>query len=65
MAIYKQGDVVRLKSDHLVEGAIIGIIEGGQEIRYQVLTGSIGIQTYYESQLESKELKSEQKLSYL
>lgn len=59
MAIYRQGDVVCLKSDHLVEGAIIGIIEGGQEIRYQVFTGNLGIQTYYESQLESKELKSE------
>lgn len=45
MAIYKQGDMVRLKSDYLVEGAIIGVIEGGQEIRYQVFTGSLGIQT--------------------
>lgn len=32
MAIFKQGEVVRLKSDHLVEGAVIGIVEAGREI---------------------------------
>ena len=62
MAIFKQGEVVRLKSDHLVEGAVIGIIEAGREIRYQVFTSSSGIQTYYESQLEPKELKEELEL---
>lgn len=62
MAIYKQGEVVRLKSDHLIEGAIIGIIESEHEIRYQVFTAGAGIQTYYESQLEPKEIKSDLEL---
>lgn len=62
MALYKQGDVVRLKSDHLVEGAVIGIVDSGSEIRYQVFTSGSGIQTYYESQLETKELKKELEL---
>ena len=52
MAKFSQGEMVRLKSDHLIEGAVIRIIEGGTETRYQVFTSVLGKQTYYESQLE-------------
>ena len=52
MAKFNQGEMVRLKSDHLIEGAIIRIIEGGTETRYQVFTSAFGKQTYYESQIE-------------
>ena len=52
MAKFSQGEMVRLKSDHLIEGAVIRIIEGGTETRYQVFTSALGKQTYYESQLE-------------
>ena len=58
MARFAQGDVVRLKSDNSIEGAVINVLEGSGEIRYQVFTGTMGIQTYYESQLVSKEIKS-------
>ena len=58
MARFAQGDVVRLKSDNSIEGAVINVLEGSGEIRYQVFTGTMGIQIYYESQLVSKEIKS-------
>ena len=58
MARFAQGDVVRLKSNNSIEGAVINVLEGSGEIRYQVFTGTMGIQTYYESQLVSKEIKS-------
>ena len=51
MARFAQGDVVRLKSDNSIEGAVIKVFEGSGEIRYQVFTGTMGIQAYYESQL--------------
>lgn len=50
MSKFKQGQVIRLKSDKSVTGAITNIIEGYPENRYQVFTAS-GIQTYYESQI--------------
>ena len=52
MAIFNLGDVVCLKSDHSIQGAVIRIIEGGAETRYVVFTSSLGKQTYYESQIE-------------
>ncbi len=59
MSKYDQGDLVHLKSDPSVEGAIIGMTEGDAETSYQVFTGKYGVQTYYESQLESKPLVSD------
>jgi len=56
---FNQGELVRLKSDASVEGAIVGVLTGGAETRYQVYTGKLGLQTYYESQLESKILEPE------
>ena len=50
MSEFKQGQVVSLKSDKNITGAIISVIEGYPETRYQVFTAS-GVQTYYESQI--------------
>lgn len=48
---YKPGDMVRLKADPNKTAAIIAVLEGESENRYQVFhDGSIS--TYYESQLE-------------
>lgn len=54
MSKFETGQVVVLKSDRGTTGAIIGITEGYPETRYQVFT-TAGLQTYYESQLESVE----------
>lgn len=54
MSKFETGQVVVLKSDRGTAGAIIGITEGYPETRYQVFT-TAGLQTYYESQLESVE----------
>ena len=59
MAKYSQTQLVHLISDPSIEGAIIGIIESGSETRYQVFTNTLGIQTYYESQLALKDAKTE------
>lgn len=56
MAEFVQGRMVVLKSNRAVEGAIIAILEGSAETRYQVFTNSLGMQTYYESQLEAKDI---------
>ena len=56
MAELVQGRMVVLKSNRAVEGAIIAILEGSTETRYQVFTNSLGMQTYYESQLEAKDI---------
>lgn len=61
MAKYTQGQMVRLKSDPSIEGAVINVLEGSAEIRYQVFTGVLGLQVYYESQLEAKEIQTELK----
>ena len=55
MEEFKQGQLVVLKSDKSVTGAVIGIVEGTPETRYQVFTNTLGIQVYYASQLESGE----------
>lgn len=57
MTKFNQGDVVVLKSDNSIQGAVIGIMNGGAEIRYQVFTNSFGIQIYYESQLQIKKVQ--------
>ena len=48
MSRFKQGQVITLKSDKGITGAIVNIIEGYPETRYQVFTAT-GMQTYYES----------------
>ena len=53
---FSLGQVVVLKSDNTIKGAIMNVIEGTPETRYQVFTTG-GVQNYYASQLqlESKE----------
>lgn len=51
MSLYKKGQLVVLKSNKNIKGAIVDIAEGEPENRYQVfMSGSL--QTCYESQLE-------------
>lgn len=50
--LFREGDLVHLRSDHSLEGAVIGILDGGRETRYRVFIGTAGIQIFYESQLE-------------
>ena len=57
MAKFTQGQLVILKSNRSVEGAVITIFEGSSETRYQVFTNSLGMQTYYESQIEAKDVE--------
>lgn len=59
MAEFVQGQMVVLKSDKSIEGAVIAVMEGGAESRYQVFTNKLGMQTYYASQIEAKEVKEE------
>ena len=54
MSKFIQGQIVVLKSDRNTIGAIVSIIEGSPENRYQVFTGS-GLATYYESQLDAQD----------
>lgn len=61
MAKFSQGQMIVLKSNRSVEGAVIAVLEGSSETRYQVFTNSLGMQTYYESQIEAKELEDQQK----
>lgn len=51
MGKFAQGQLVVLKSDKSVKGAIMQVIAGTPETRYQVFTAS-GPQIYYESQIE-------------
>ena len=55
MAKFIQGQMIVLKSNRSVEGAVIALLEGSTETRYQVFTNTLGMQTYYESQIEAKE----------
>ncbi len=57
MAKFIQGQMIVLKSNRSVEGAVIAVLEGSAETRYQVFTNTLGMQTYYESQIESKEME--------
>ncbi len=56
MSKFSMGQVVVLKSDKSIKGAVIGIIEAVPENRYQVFT-TLGMQTYYESQIETEEME--------
>ena len=59
MSEFVQGQVVVLKSDKSIKGAIIAVIDGSPEKRYQVFTNSLGIQVYYASQLEAEQVAPE------
>ena len=61
MSKYVQGQVIFLKSDKNTTGAIVSVIEGYPETRYQVFT-TAGLQTYYESQIEMQEVQDELEL---
>ena len=50
---FQMGDIVSLRSDPTVEGAIVNIIPGVPENRYSVFI-SAGIKVYYASQLQAK-----------
>lgn len=52
--VFVQGQVVNLKSDKSIKGAVIAVINGVPEPRYQVFTNSLGIQIYYATQLEAE-----------
>ncbi len=54
MKDFCKGQVVLVKSDKSIKGAIIDVIDGIPEKRYQVFTNTLGIQVYYESQLEEE-----------
>lgn len=58
MSKYNQGQVIVLKSDRSTTGAIVNVIEGYPETRYMVFTAA-GMQTYYESQIESQDAQDE------
>ena len=58
MIKFSQGQLVLLKSDRNTSGAIIAVMEGSPENRYQVFTAA-GIQTYYESQLIAADAQEE------
>ena len=57
MGKFDKGQVIVLKSDKSIAGAIVNIIEGYPEAQYQVFT-ALGMQTYYESQIEVQESKN-------
>ena len=59
MALFKQGQVVVLKSDSSVRGAVISVIDDPAEIRYQIFTNTLGVQVYYESQLMAEEVQED------
>ncbi len=56
MGLYNKGQVIVLKSNRAIKGAIVNIIEDSVETRYQVFT-SEGLQTCYESQIESDSIE--------
>lgn len=58
MSKFVQGQVIVLKSDKNTTGAIVSVMEGYPETRYQVFT-TVGLQTYYESQIEAQEVQDE------
>ena len=58
MGKFSQGQLVSLKSDRNISGAIVAVTNGYPETRYQVFTTD-GLQTYYESQLASLETPKE------
>lgn len=59
MAVFEQGQVVVLKSDNSIKGAVISVINGSDEVRYQIFTNTLGIQVYYESQLQAENVQND------
>ncbi len=57
MSRFRIGEIVVLKSDKSIRGAVIDIEEQADNL-YRVFTGT-GVQSYYESQIESEEVQSE------
>ena len=57
MSRFRIGEIVVLKSDKSIRGAVIDIEEQVDNL-YRVFTGT-GVQSYYESQIESEEVQSE------
>ena len=57
MSRFQIGEIVVLKSDRSIRGAVVGIEEQADNL-YRVFTGA-GLQSYYESQIESEEVQSE------
>jgi len=58
ISLFKLGDVIRLKADSIVTGAIVGQEPGSTENRYQVFhDGSVN--TYYESQIELADIPND------
>ena len=51
---FSQGQIVVLKSDSSVKGAVVEVLPGGDEDRVRVFTEG-NIQTYYASQLKTEE----------
>lgn len=58
MSKFTQGQLVSLKSDRTITGAVVAVTEGYPETRYQVFT-TAGIQSYYESQLVGQDTREE------
>ena len=58
MSKFAQGQLIALKSDRSITGAIVAVTEGDPETRYQVFTAA-GLQSYYESQLVSQDTQEE------
>lgn len=58
MSKFIQGQIVVLKSDNSITGAVVSVTEGKPENRYQVFTAA-GLATYYESQLEAEDAQEE------
>ena len=57
MSKFSKGQIVVLKSDRSIKGAVVDIIQEAPETQYLVFT-STGMQSCYESQLESEEIRS-------
>ena len=54
MAAFSPGQLVVLKSDPTMKGAVVKVLPGRPESRYEVFVGD-GIQTYYASQLQAED----------
>ena len=61
MSKFSQGQLVSLKSDRTITGAVVAVTEGYPETRYQVFTAT-GLQSYYESQLIGQDRRSWRRL---
>lgn len=56
---FSRGQVVVLKSNKNISGAVVDVFAGIPENRYLVFTKEDGLQTYYESQLELENIQSD------